>query len=61
MQRLRGRGGVRAFELPDAQKVLKRLLDKRWIESQGAGRELSFRITDEGLEAKKAPIPLSRK
>ena len=51
---------MRAFELPDAQLV-KRLIEKQWIESQGTGRELSFRITDEGLEAKKAPIPLSRK
>jgi hypothetical protein len=42
MQRLRGRSWVKAFELPDAQKILKHLLEKRWIESQGAGKDLSF-------------------
>jgi len=61
MQRLRGRRWVKAFELPDAQIILKHLLEKQWIESQGAGRDLSFRITEAGLEAKKAPIPLQRR
>jgi hypothetical protein len=61
MQRLRGRSWVRAFELPEAEKILKHLLEKRWIESQGAGKDLSFRITAAGLDAKKAPIPLRRK
>jgi hypothetical protein len=61
MQRLRGRSWVKAFELPDAQKILKHLLEKRWVESQGAGKDLSFRITEAGLAAKKAPIPLRRK
>jgi hypothetical protein len=61
MQRLRGRNWVKAFELPDGQIVLRHLLDKRWIESQGAGRELSFRITEEGMTAKKALIPQSRR
>ena len=61
MQRLRGRSWVKAFELPEAQIILKHLLEKRWIESQGAGKDLSFRITETGLDAKKAPIPLRRR
>jgi hypothetical protein len=39
---------------------MKHLLEKRWIESQGAGKDLSYRITEAGLDAKKAPIPLRR-
>jgi hypothetical protein len=61
MQRLRGRSWVKAFELPDAEIIVKHLLERRWIESQGVGKDLSFRITDAGLEAKKAPIPLHKK
>jgi len=61
MQRLRGRNWVKAFELPETQTILKHLLEKQWIESQGVGRDLSFRITEAGLDAKKAPIPLRRR
>jgi hypothetical protein len=61
MQRLRGRSWVKAFELPEAQSIMKHLLEKRWIESQGAGKDLSYRITEAGLDAKKAPIPLRRR
>jgi hypothetical protein len=61
MKRLRGRSWVKAFELPEAQTILNHLLEKRWIESQGVGRDLSFRITEAGLDAKKAPIPLRQR
>jgi hypothetical protein len=61
MQRLRGRSWVKAFELPEAEILLKHLLEKRWIESQGAGKDMSFRITEAGLDAKKALIPLRRR
>jgi hypothetical protein len=57
MQRLWGRGWVKAAQLPDAAATLKRLLEKRWVESQGVGRDVSYRITEEGLAAKKALIP----
>jgi hypothetical protein len=57
MQQLRGRDWVKAFEFPESWRTIGHLLDKRWIESRGAGRELSFRITEEGLAAKKAPVP----
>ena len=38
--------------------TLQRLLEKQWIESQGTGKELAYRITDEGMAAKKAPVRL---
>jgi len=61
MQRLRGRGWVKAIEIPEAGIILKRLLEKRWIESHGLGRDVSYRITDEGLAAKIALIPLGKR
>jgi hypothetical protein len=58
MQRLRGRGWVRAFELPTARASIQALLQKRWIECEGTGKTLAFRLTEDGLAAKKAPIPI---
>jgi hypothetical protein len=58
MQRLRGRGWVNAIELPENFVTLQRLLEKRWIESQGKGRDAAYRITEEGMAAKKALVPL---
>jgi chromosome segregation and condensation protein ScpB len=58
MQRLRGRGWVKAIELPENPVTLQRLLEKHWIESQGTGRDVAYRITEVGLVAKKAPIRL---
>ena len=46
MQRLRGRGWVNAIELPENFVTLQRLLEKRWIESQGKGRDA--RVPDHG-------------
>jgi len=56
MQRLRGAGWIKAFLIPDSPKTLQRLLAKGWIESQGTGTELAYRMTEQGLAAKKAPI-----
>jgi hypothetical protein len=53
MQQLRGRGWV---ELPENPITLQRLLAKRWIESQRMERDIAYRITDEGMAAKKAPV-----
>ena len=58
MQQLRGRGWVEAIELPENPITLQRLLEKRWIESQGMERDIAYRITDEGMAAKKAPVRL---
>jgi DNA-binding transcriptional regulator PaaX len=53
MQRLRGWGWVRAVELPEARTTIPRLLQRGWIESEGSGHALVFRLTEEGLAAKK--------
>ena len=61
MQRLRGRGWVKASQIPDAAITLKHLLEKRWVERQGRGADASYRISDEGIAAKTALIPLTRR
>jgi len=58
MQQLRGRGWVNAVELPEAPVTVKHLLEKQWIESRDSGRELAYRITQEGMAAKRALVPL---
>jgi hypothetical protein len=60
MQLLRGRGWVKATLLPDVGVTRKRLLEKQWIERRGVGSDLSYRISDQGMEAKMAVIPLRR-
>lgn len=57
MQHLRGRGWVKASALPPVIRTIENLLEKGWIESTGAGRDLSYRLTDLGMAAKTAPIP----
>ena len=52
MQHLRGGGWVKASAAPAGELLIKNLLAKGWIERRGLGRELSYRLTDEGLAAK---------
>jgi len=58
MQHLRDRGWVNAVELPESRITLQRLLEKRWVESRGTGRDLAYRITEAGMAAKKALVRL---
>jgi hypothetical protein len=58
MQQLRGRGWVRANALPPVIRTIENLLRKGWIESGGVGRDFSYRLTEQGMAAKTAPIPL---
>jgi hypothetical protein len=58
MQRLRGRGWVKGFELPPSLRITDALLRKGWIESQGTERNLAYRLTEEGMAAKKALVPV---
>ena len=58
MQQLRGRGWVKAIKLPFAPRIIARLLERRWIESEGAGKSLTFKLTEVGLAAKMTPIPV---
>jgi hypothetical protein len=56
MQHLRGVGWVKAFDLPDSPKILANLIGKGWVESQLTENGTMYRLTDLGLEAKKAPL-----
>ena len=38
-------------------RTIENLLNKGWIESTGAGRDLSYRLTELRMAAKTAPIP----
>jgi hypothetical protein len=57
MQHLRAGGWVKAIMIPTGGPiVIAKLLNKGWIEKRGEGRELAYRITEKGLDAKKAPV-----
>jgi hypothetical protein len=59
MQHLRAGGWVKAIMIPRGGPILiEKLLNKGWIEKCGDGRELAYRITEEGLAAKKAPVKI---
>ena len=62
MQHLRGAGWIKARVLPPSAKIVEKLLQKGWIErqEQGPKKEVFFRLTAQGLEAKKTPIPMKR-
>ena len=56
MERLQGAGWVKAFTLPSSPRVIDRLLSKGWIESCNIENRLCYRMTDQGLAAKKMRI-----
>ncbi len=58
LQYLLGRGWVSVCLLPDAPKTLDTLLRKQWIERAGDGRAVVYRITEQGMAAKTAPVRL---
>jgi hypothetical protein len=55
LQYLRHGGWVKMNTLPDAPKKISKLMGLGWIERSGSGSDVSFRITDAGLEALKKP------
>jgi hypothetical protein len=57
MQRLRG-GWINAISLPSSPKTIQNLLTKRWIERREGEDGLAYRLTQDGLEAKKMPVRL---
>jgi hypothetical protein len=64
MQRLRGAGWVKASALPSSPRVVQNLLQKGWIETTKSGPKnevVLYRLTEEGLEAKKLPIPIQQR
>src|SRR5258708_5122537 len=60
MQYLRGAGWIKGRTLPRSVRTVKSLLQKGWIEKQHQGpkKEVFFRLTEKGLEAKKSPVPI---
>jgi hypothetical protein len=58
MQHLRGAGWVKAFELPHGPRILANLIKKGWVESQQTESGQVYRLTELGLQAKKAPLPI---
>ena len=52
-------GGSERLRFPASPKVIQVLVAKGWIEGQGSGNELAYRITEIGLAAKKTPIKIS--
>jgi hypothetical protein len=61
MQYLRTGAWIRAIDLPDRPKVVAGLVRNGWIERDGEGRNVSYRITRSGLAAKAAPVQIVRK
>jgi hypothetical protein len=58
MQHLRNAGWVKATGLPDAPKIVANLIAKGWVESQQTESGPAYRLTEPGLQAMKAPIPM---
>jgi hypothetical protein len=63
MQRLRGAGWVKASALPPSPRLVQTLIQKGWIETTNSGPKhvVLYRLTEEGLEAKKLPIPMPQR
>lgn len=59
MQMLRGAGWVRGSIFPPG-RLITTLLQKGWIERRDTAQGLEYRITDAGMDAKKAQIPEAR-
>jgi DNA-binding PadR family transcriptional regulator len=57
MQHLRAGGWLKASAAPAGEKLIENLLAKGWIEKREiTANEVSYRLTDKGLAAKKAPV-----
>ena len=56
MQQLEGAGWVKAFKMHSTTLFIEKLLTKGWIEKSVVEGQLSYRITDQGLAAKKVRV-----
>jgi len=56
MQHLEGSGWVKAFTMRPSPRVVERLLTKGWIEQNLIEGQLCYRVTDQGLTAKKMRV-----
>lgn len=61
MEYLRATGWIKGVALPPG-KLAEILLKKGWIEQQlqGPDKDVFYRMTDLGLEALKAPVPIQK-
>lgn len=55
---LRHADWVKVSALPEAPRVIVKLMGLGWIERTGSGAAVSFRITEAGLDALKKPVPV---
>lgn len=60
MQYLRSGGWVTANTLPAGTRLLEGLLAKGWIEQQQSAGEICYRLTEDGLAAKTAQVPINK-
>ena len=58
MQHLRGASWVNATGLPDSPRIIANLITKGWVECQQTESRTAYRLTEMGLQAKKAPIQI---
>ncbi len=56
MQPLEVSGWVKAFTMRPSPRVVEKLLTKGWIEQKLIEGQLCYRVTDQGLAAKKMPV-----
>ena len=61
MQHLRSGNWVKVSALPDSPSTKVKVVKFGWVERQGRGAEACYRITESGLEALRAPIPMKSK
>jgi hypothetical protein len=60
MQYLRSGNWVSITALPDSPTTKAKVVKFGWVEQRGRGPEVCYRITESGLAALKAPIPLRK-
>jgi hypothetical protein len=56
MQHLEGSGWVKASTMRPSPRVVEKLLTKSWIEQNLIEGQLCYRVTDQGLAAKKMQV-----
>jgi hypothetical protein len=61
MQRLRDAGWVKATGMPDSPKMIANLIGKGWVEVQQTEKGPAYRLTELGLQAMKAPLPVPQR
>jgi hypothetical protein len=59
MQYLRGGWWVMASTLPAGTRLIEGMLRKGWIEQQEVAGEIYYRMTEGGLAAKTARVPIN--